>query len=150
MAVAPNTVVAVGWQRTSENPVRTDAMIWQHLEGGGVWAQALKAPFTAGGFPDELNSYSEWARAVLYDSGTGLVSVVGDRELKVNARGRHTWAGCVGRRGPARAGIQRGDERPRPAARAADIERGPGVRLEAAGEVPRLPDRVLGARRPPR
>ena len=85
IAVTPETVVAVGWQRTSENPVRTDAMLWRHLEGGGVWAQTLKAPFAAGEFPDELNSYSEWARAVLYDPGTGLVSVVGDRELKVNA-----------------------------------------------------------------
>ena len=85
VAVAPNTVVAVGWQRTSENPVRTDAMFWQHLEGGGVWAQELKAPFTAGElFVDDENQRSEWARAVLYEPGTGVLVVAGERELMVN------------------------------------------------------------------
>ena len=86
ITIAPGTVVAVGWVRTSENPVRTDAMVWRHLEGGGVWSEPLKAPFTPDEpFPDLMNLRSEWARAVLYDPKTELLLVVGDREFKADA-----------------------------------------------------------------
>lgn len=83
VAITPETVVAVGWGRTNEDPIRTDAMLWRHLEGGGVWPTSLKAPFTPDEVsPDLTNQWSEWARAVLYDSQAGVLVVVGDRELK--------------------------------------------------------------------
>lgn len=82
VAIAPNTVIAVGWQRTSENPVTTDAMIWRHLEGGSVWASALKTPFTADEAPDPMNFRSEWARAVIFEPATGTLYVAGEREFK--------------------------------------------------------------------
>lgn len=84
IAVVPGGVVAVGWARTSENPVRTDAMLWRHLEGGGnVWPQTLKAPFTPDELdPDAFNVFSERARAAYYDPETDLLVIGGDRELK--------------------------------------------------------------------
>lgn len=87
LAITPNVVVAVGWVKTSENPVRTDAMIWQHFDGGNsVWPQALYAPFTDDEFDhDMLNQRSEWARAVLYEPSAGLLHVVGVREFRADA-----------------------------------------------------------------
>ncbi|MBZ5709633.1 hypothetical protein [Nannocystis pusilla] len=86
VAITPKAVVAVGWVRTSENPVRTDAMIWQHLNSGtSVWPQTLRAPFTDDEFDhDKQNVWSEWARAVLYEPTTDLLYVVGERELRAS------------------------------------------------------------------
>lgn len=85
IAVVPHGVMAVGWVRTSENPLRTDAMVWRHLEGGVVWPETLRAPLTPDEFfQDDDNQLSEWARAVLYDPVADLVLVVGDREFRPN------------------------------------------------------------------
>ena len=85
IAIAPTVVAAVGWMRTSENPVRTDAMLWRHLEGGSVWPETLRAPFTPEEFDSDINNqFSEWARAVLYDPETDLLVVAGEREFKPN------------------------------------------------------------------
>jgi hypothetical protein len=54
-----NRLVGVGWRRTSENPVRTDAMAWVYsaIDGGVfVYSSALKAPFTPDEQPDDLIS----------------------------------------------------------------------------------------------
>jgi hypothetical protein len=82
-----NRVFVVGSTRTSDNPVRTDGMVWvyQWTEGEDVYVQpptVLRAPFT----PDEPdldpdNAHSEWARAVVVDSA-GNALVVGEREYR--------------------------------------------------------------------
>lgn len=82
VAIAPDVVVAVGWERTSENPVRTDAMVWQHLGGGNVWPQRLRAPFTDDeADKDAINKFNERARAVLYEPTTDMLYVVGERDF---------------------------------------------------------------------
>lgn len=76
-----NRLVGVGWRRTSENPVRTDAMTWvYHALDGGVFVSSstLKAPFTPDEQPDLANQHSEWARAVVVKGGVAFV--VGERE----------------------------------------------------------------------
>ncbi len=78
-----NRLVGVGWRRTSENPVRTDAMAWVYnaIEGNiSISSSALKAPFTPDEQPDDLNARSEWARAVVVKNG--LAFIVGEREFK--------------------------------------------------------------------
>jgi hypothetical protein len=90
-----NRVFVVGARRTSDNPVRTDGMVWVYdATGDEVYVQpptVLRAPFTPDEFdPDQFNARSEWARAVLVDSA-GNALVVGEREymddeLKVYSR----------------------------------------------------------------
>jgi hypothetical protein len=78
-----NRLVGVGWRRTSENPVRTDAMAWVYsaLEGGlSVYSSALKAPFTPEEKPDDANLWSEWARAVIVKNG--IAFIIGEREFE--------------------------------------------------------------------
>lgn len=78
-----NRLVGVGWRRTSENPVRTDAMAWVYnvIEGNiSISSSALKAPFTPDEQPDDFNLQSEWARAVVVKNG--LAYIVGEREFK--------------------------------------------------------------------
>jgi hypothetical protein len=80
-------VFVVGSRRTSDNPVRTDGMVWvyQWTEGEDVYVQpptVLRAPFTPDEFdPDLDNDRSEWARAVVVDAA-GNALVVGEREYK--------------------------------------------------------------------
>jgi hypothetical protein len=82
-----NRVFVVGSTRTSDNPVRTDGMVWvyQWTEGEEVYVQpptVLRAPFTPDEFePDLDNNLSEWARAVVVDNA-GNAFVVGEREYK--------------------------------------------------------------------
>jgi hypothetical protein len=78
-----NRLVGVGWRRTSDNPVRTDAMTWvYHAIDGEVYvsSSALKAPFTQDEQPDESNLRNEWARAVLVKSGVAFI--VGERDYE--------------------------------------------------------------------
>ena len=78
-----NRLVGVGWRRTNENPVRTDAMVWTYQafgEGVTISSQTLKAPFAPGEEPDDLNVWSEWARAVVVKDGVAFI--VGEREFK--------------------------------------------------------------------
>lgn len=82
-----NRVFVVGSRRTSDNPVRTDGMVWvyQWTEGEDVYVQPptiLRAPFTPDEVdPDQLNILSEWVRAVVVDA-SGNALVVGEREYK--------------------------------------------------------------------
>lgn len=82
-----NRVFVVGSTRTSDNPVRTDGMVWvyQWTEGEDVYVQPptkLRAPFTPDEpNPDQFNDRSEWARAVVVDKA-GNALVVGEREFK--------------------------------------------------------------------
>lgn len=78
---ADDLVISGGWRFTSDNPPRTDAMIWRHLADNSVWKETLKAPFTADEKPDIDNLQSEWIRSILIEPGTGFVVVVGEREL---------------------------------------------------------------------
>lgn len=78
-------VVGVGWRRTNDNPVHTDAQIWTYQPVDGEdWVilteYTLKAPFLPGEEEDELNLWSEWARAVLVKDGVAFI--VGEREYK--------------------------------------------------------------------
>ena len=78
-----NRLVGVGWRRTSENPVRTDAVVWTYQAFGEsvtISSQTLKAPFAPDEEPDKLNQQSEWARAVLVKDGVAFF--VGEREFK--------------------------------------------------------------------
>jgi hypothetical protein len=79
-------VFVVGARRTSNNPIRTDGMVWVYdATGGEVYVQpptVLRAPFTPDEFdPDPDNARSEWARAVVVDTA-GNALVVGEREYK--------------------------------------------------------------------
>jgi hypothetical protein len=81
-----NRVFVVGSQRTSDVPVRTDAAIWTYMAVDGVVSKSswltLKAPFTPDELePDDENKYSETARAVVLQPGTGNALVVGEREF---------------------------------------------------------------------
>jgi len=81
-----NRVFVVGSRRTSDNPVRTDGMVWVYQWADGeVYVQpptVLGAPFTPDEVdPDLLNNFSEWARAVVVDAA-GNALVVGEREYK--------------------------------------------------------------------
>ena len=81
-----NRVFVVGARRTSDNPIRTDGMVWVYqADGEDVYVQpptVLRAPFTPDEFDlDPDNARSEWARAVVVDS-TGNALVVGEREYK--------------------------------------------------------------------
>jgi len=78
-----NRLVGVGWRRTNENPVRTDAMAWTYQAFGEsvtISSQTLKAPFSPDEEPDDLNWRSEWARAVLVKGGVAFF--VGEREFE--------------------------------------------------------------------
>lgn len=78
-----NRLVGVGWRRTSDNPVRTDAMAWVYSaidDNIFVSSSTLKAPFTPEEQQDLENSYSEWARAVVVKSGVAFV--VGERDYE--------------------------------------------------------------------
>jgi len=78
-----NRLVGVGWRRTSENPVRTDAMTWVfHALDGSVFvsSSSLKAPFTPDEQPDPFNFQSEQARAVVVRGG--IAFIVGERDFK--------------------------------------------------------------------
>ena len=78
-----NRLVGVGWRRTSETPVRTDAMAWTYQAFGEsvtISSQTLKAPFFPDEEPDDVNKWSEWARAVLVKDGVAFF--VGEREFK--------------------------------------------------------------------
>jgi hypothetical protein len=79
-----NRLVGVGWRRTSDNPVRTDAMAWVYSAIDGnvfVSSSALKAPFTPDEQPDDFNlrkasgRVPSWLRAV-------VAFIVGERELR--------------------------------------------------------------------
>jgi hypothetical protein len=77
-------VVGVGWRRTNQNPVRTDAQIWTYQPADDNWVilteHTLKAPFLPGEKLDDLNQRSEWARAVLVKDGVAFI--VGEREFE--------------------------------------------------------------------
>jgi len=78
-----NRLVGVGWRRTSENPVRTDAMAWTYQAFGEsvtISSQTLKAPFSPDEEPDQANWRSEWARAVLVKGGVAFIA--GEQEFK--------------------------------------------------------------------
>jgi len=83
-----NRVFVVGSRRTSDNPVRTDGVVWvyQWIDGE-VYVQpptVLRAPFTPDEFdPDQFNERSEWARAVVVDNA-GNALMVGEREYMDN------------------------------------------------------------------
>ncbi len=76
-------VVGVGWRRTNDNPVRTDAQVWTYQPTDDDWVilteYTLKAPFLPGEKPDDPNQRSEWARAVLVNDGVAFI--VGEREF---------------------------------------------------------------------
>jgi hypothetical protein len=79
-----NRVFVVGSRRTSDNPVRTDGMVWVYQWADGqVYVPpptVLRAPFKPDEVdPDLLNNFSEWARAVMVDPA-GNALVVGERE----------------------------------------------------------------------
>ncbi len=77
-------VVGVGWRRTNDNPVRTDAQVWTYQPTDDDWVilteYTLKAPFLPGEKEDEFNILSEWARAVLVKDGVAFI--VGEREFE--------------------------------------------------------------------
>lgn len=75
-------VISGGWKFTSDNPPRTDAMIWRHLSDESVIKTTLKAPFTADEPPDDPNWRSEMIRAMLIEPETGFLVVAGEREFK--------------------------------------------------------------------
>lgn len=79
---ADDVVISGGWKFTSNDPPRTDAMIWRHLADKTVWATSLKAPFTdKENDQDPDNERSERIRAMLIEPETGFLVVVGEREL---------------------------------------------------------------------
>lgn len=78
-------VFVVGARRTSENPIRTDAMVWGYQRFDNdqvvVWEDSLKAPFTPDEQePDVENLFSERAHGVMVWGGD--VFVVGERDFK--------------------------------------------------------------------
>lgn len=78
-------VIAVGWRRSSDDPIRTDAAIWMYQLNG----TALPPDFIGGSFmpneqPDVDNKLSERLRAIVFPSGKEHAIAVGEREFMDN------------------------------------------------------------------
>jgi hypothetical protein len=82
---ADDVVISGGWKFTSNDPPRTDAMIWRHKPDKTVWTTSLKAPLAVDEFDQDPNNLrSEWVRAMLIEPGTGVLVVVGERDFRPN------------------------------------------------------------------
>lgn len=77
------TIVMVGTRLTSANPPRYDGLVQGYKTNGSRWVDVLRAPFTADEFnKDEANGRTEKALAVVFNTDSDELLLVGEREFQ--------------------------------------------------------------------
>lgn len=85
IAAAPGRIVAVGEKLVNEGPPQFDGLVESFdLEGTKMWSDTLAAPLPGDDWTDDLNTFDERPRGVVWQQDLETLMVVGERQVQAD------------------------------------------------------------------